>query len=113
MLKPSGHITSALENTSDLAHLEKRLTVLEHELEFTRNQKRELQLHLAWDRSWTKIVLLTVVTYIVIAFVFYCIGSKKYFVNAIIPSVAYFISTRSLSFVKKIWLQKHKNNFRH
>jgi len=45
-------------------------------------------------------------TYIITAIVFYIIGVRNFMLNALIPTVAFYLSTQSLPFIKKWWMRK-------
>ena len=71
-----------------------------------RNQKVESDK--AWETSRFRVVLITVVTYIVASLVLRVIGVGNPFLNSLIPTIGYFLSTLSLPFIKK-WWTKNKN----
>jgi len=72
---------------------------------FAAIQERNLRVEAdkAWERSSVRIIALVVMTYIIAVAVLYAIGNDRPLPNALIPALGYFISTRSLSFLRKLW----------
>ena len=71
-----------------------------------RNERVELDK--AWETSWTRRVVVSLFTYIVIVLFFYFAGLPKPLVNAIVPAVAFIISTLSMPIIKRWWVS-HNN----
>ena len=83
-------------------NIEERLINIEQ-----RNVKVELDK--AWETSWTRRLLLTVFTYLAIAVYLRVIDIERPWTNAIVPAVAFMISTFTMPFFKKIWMQKNNS----
>jgi uncharacterized membrane protein YfbV (UPF0208 family) len=62
----------------------------------------------AWETSFARRGLVAVATYIAASALFVSINVTNPFGNALIPTVAYAISTLSLPFVKKWWIGKRR-----
>lgn len=60
----------------------------------------------AWETSLTRRLFISGSTYLLIAIFMMALGVEKPFVSAIIPAVAYLISTLTLGVVKSWWLSK-------
>lgn len=80
-----------------MKNIEKRLGLIEE-----RNERVELDK--AWETSWERRVVVAVLTYLVIVLFFFVAGLPKPFVNSIVPAVGFLLSTLSLSFFKKKWI---------
>ena len=90
--------------------MEKRVETLENEIEQIKNRNKRVEENKAWETSTFRIVSICVLTYIVVAVFLYFIGVSNFLVSAIIPIVGFFLSTRSLDFLKNRWLRsKHIN----
>ena len=76
---------------------EKRLNRIEQ-----RNNRVEMDK--AWETSWTRRIIITIMTYITIVLFFYVAKLPKPFVNSIVPSTGFVLSTLSLPFFKRIWI---------
>lgn len=76
--------------------LEKRIVDIEN-----RNQRVEQDK--VWETSYTRRVLLIFFTYMTIALYMKFILNIEPWLNAIIPSLGFFLSTLTLPFFKKLW----------
>ena len=91
-----------MSQPSSPAPLEKRISRIEQ-----RNARVEADK--AWETSYTRRVLLVLTTYLVMFLFMFSINVSDPLKNAIIPTLGLFLSTLSLSFIKKIWLHRlHK-----
>ena len=72
-----------------------------------RNQRVELDK--AWEVSWTRKILVAILTYLVVALFLLMIKASQPFTTAIIPTIGFVLSTASLSFAKTVWLKYRKN----
>ena len=80
-----------------LKDLEKRIRGIEE-----RNKKVELDK--AWEISYFRRFLLTLFTYLAIGFYLQAINVTKPWLNAIVPAIAFMLSTLTLPFFKKLWI---------
>jgi hypothetical protein len=60
----------------------------------------------AWEISAARKIIIAVLTYLVIVLFFFSANLPNPFVNAIVPSAGFLLSTLSLPFFKKIWVKK-------
>ncbi len=70
-----------------------------------RNQKVEADK--AWETSVTRKLLISIITYLVIVLFFTVMKLGKPFINAIVPTIGFLLSTLSIDLVKSIWLKKY------
>jgi len=82
---------------------------IEKEIEAIRARNRRVEADKAWETSLTRRIFIAISTYILVSILLLTIGTPKPFLAAIIPAVAYLISTTTLGFIKEIWLEKRKN----
>ena len=59
----------------------------------------------AWETSYTRRILLTSFTYLAIGIYLWVIKIPDPWLNAIVPAVAFMLSTLTLPFIKKRWLR--------
>ena len=78
--------------------IEKRIEAIEQ-----RNQKVELDK--AWETSWLRKILIAVLTYVTVVLFFLVAQLPKPFINSIVPTAGFVLSTLSLSFFKKVWIK--------
>lgn len=60
----------------------------------------------AWETSWTRKLLLVAFTYLSIGIYLQVVNISRPWLNAIVPAVAFMLSTLTLPFFKKLWLSK-------
>ena len=87
--------------------MENRIQKLEEEVRAIRERNARVEGDKAWETSKFRIGLIMVVTYIIAAVVLYAIGNDNPMRNAFIPTLGYFLSTQSLPFIKKWWIDRH------
>ncbi|PJC36957.1 hypothetical protein CO046_03275 [Candidatus Peregrinibacteria bacterium CG_4_9_14_0_2_um_filter_53_11] len=79
---------------------------LEKQLEEIKERNRRVEFDKAWETSWTRRLLVLVFTYLVIVVLFLVVELPNPFVNALVPSVAFVLSTLTVPFVKDWWLRR-------
>jgi len=63
----------------------------------------------AWETSLSRKILIIILTYIVIVLFFFFANLPEPFLNAIVPTLGFVLSTASIPFFKKIWFGKKLN----
>ncbi len=84
-----------------LSQLESRISAIEQ-----RNAK--VAADKAWETSGTRKIILILNTYIIIGFFMWWVGIPDPWLNAIVPSIGFFLSTLTLPAVKRWWLSSKK-----
>jgi peptidoglycan/LPS O-acetylase OafA/YrhL len=69
-----------------------------------RNQRVEADK--AWEVSSARKIVIAILTYIVVVIFFIAANLPNPFVNAIVPTAGFILSTLSLPLFKQIWLKK-------
>jgi len=82
-----------------MENLEKRIQRIEE-------RNKSVEKDKAWETSKTRRVLLLLFTYIAIAVYLWIIDVSRPFLNAVVPAVAFVISTMILQWFKNIWMRK-------
>lgn len=62
----------------------------------------------AWETSKTRRGFLMVITYVTACCFLYAIGNDAFWINALVPTGGYLLSTLSLPRLKRWWLQTYK-----
>lgn len=88
---------------SNPSSIEQRLKVIE-------DRNRKVEADKAWETSYTRRILLIVFTYIAIGLYMWAISVPKPWLNAIVPTVGFLLSTLTLPYFKSIWLRKTRSN---
>lgn len=83
---------------------------IEKEIQEIHQRNKRVEAEKAWETSLFRIIFICVMTYIATAAVFYVIGVSQYLLNALIPTVGFFLSAQSLPPIKKWWINKRLSN---
>jgi hypothetical protein len=70
----------------------------------TRNKRVEADK--AWETSWQRRLTIMFVTYVTVVVYLQFVVHIRPWVNAVVPVVGYFLSTLTLSYFKKLWIEK-------
>jgi hypothetical protein len=81
---------------SNIDSLEERIVRIE-------KRNASVEVDKAWETSFIRRLLITGLTYIVIVLFFFTANLPKPFLNAIVPSVAFLLSTATVGVIKKWW----------
>ena len=82
---------------------------LKSEIENIKNRNKKVESDKAWETSLLRKVLIAILTYFVIVLFFFIANLAKPFVNAIVPTIGFVLSTLSISIFKQFWI-KHVYN---
>jgi len=78
---------------------------IKKEIDLIKERNKRVEADKAWEISKTRVAFIVLMTYIITAIVFYFIGVKNFFLNALIPTVGFYLSTQSLPFIKEWWIK--------
>lgn len=81
------------------------LQELDEEISKIHSRNKRVEADKAWETSLTRRLFISGSTYLLIAVFMMVLGVEKPFVSAIIPAVAYLISTLTLGVVKSWWMK--------
>lgn len=87
--------------------MEEKIKQIELEIKTLKERNRRVEADKAWETSRFRVFSLMVVTYIVASIILFTIGAKNYFLNALLPTIGYFLSTQSLPKIKEWWVKKY------
>ena len=88
--------------------MEERLQKLEKEIELIKERNLRVEGDKAWETSYFRVFLISVIIYVIAVKILQFMGSKDFLINALFPPIGYFISDQSLPFIKKWWI-KNRN----
>ncbi len=91
--------------------MEQRIENLEKEIQIIKDRNLKVEADKAWETSYFRILLISIITYIVALKFLYFIGVENYYLNALLPAVGYFLSVQSLPFIKKWWIKNYAKIF--
>lgn len=87
-----------MENSSHITELESRITKLEQ-----RNARVDLDKK--WEVSFARRVLLMLFTYVAVSQYFVAIDISQPYLNAVVPTLAFLLSTLALPYFKQLWIR--------
>jgi hypothetical protein len=76
---------------------------LEKEIKRINERNVKVESDKAWETSFTRRALLTFFTYLAIGIYLQVINIPRPWLNAIVPAVAFMLSTLTLPFFKNLW----------
>lgn len=76
---------------------------LEERIETIERRNKNVELDKAWETSWTRKILIAVFTYLAIALYLKFIVGINPWINAIVPTVGFLLSTLTLPFFRNLW----------
>lgn len=85
--------------------MEKKLSELETRIANIEARNKKVEINKQWEGSLTRKVLLMIFTYCAVFFYFEFIGVKPAYLNAIVPTLGFLLSTLTLPFFKSIWIR--------
>lgn len=78
---------------------------IKKEIKLIRERNKKVELDKDWEVSYSRRFLLMVFTYLAIGFYLDAINIDRPWLNAIVPAVAFMLSTLTIPFFKKIWAE--------
>lgn len=79
-----------------MKNLEARITAIEE-------RNRNVEQDKAWETSWTRRVSIAALTYAVVLGYLLVIKNDQPFINALVPSLGFMLSTLVLRSIRNIW----------
>ncbi len=88
-------------------------STLEQRIKVIEERNRRVELNKSWETSWTRKILLIIFTYLAIALYLKFIVHIDPWINAVVPTVGFLLSTLTLPWFKGLWeryiYKKHEN----
>ena len=81
---------------------------LEAEIKKIQARNKKVELDKAWETSNTRKISIAVLTYFTMVLVMYSLDMESPFIEAIIPTLGFTLSTLGMNFLKAIWIKKQK-----
>ncbi len=82
------------------------LKQLEREVKLIKERNKRVEADKAWETSWARRLVIAAFTYAVIVLFFISAKLPDPFANAVVPTVAFILSTSSLPFFKEQWKKR-------
>lgn len=84
------------------------LEQIQAEIASIKGRNARVEQEKAWETSWQRKIGIITTTYCVMILVFSSLGNDRPFLNAIIPTLGYMLSTLSMEWMKRLFM---KNSF--
>ena len=85
--------------------MSKQLTLEERVANLEARNKR-VDSDKAWEISWTRRISIMLLTYLTVVFYFRYVAHIDPWFNALVPVIGFFLSTLTVSQLKKYWLRR-------
>ena len=79
---------------------------IENEITKIKERNKRVEADKAWEVSAIRKICIAILTYAVIVIFFKVVNLPKPFINSIVPTSGFVLSTLSLSLIKKFWIKK-------
>lgn len=90
--------------------MDERINKIQKEISLIKDRNNRVEVDKAWETSRVRAFSILFLTYICASIVMFFIGVNDYLVNALIPTLGFFLSIQSLPFVKRWWIKKYSSN---
>ena len=88
-----------LRYTGRMGNIEERVRSIEE-------RNKSVEIDKAWETSWTRRLLIVAFTYLAIGIFLSIVNVEKPWLAAIVPAIGFTLSTITMPFFKRWWVQK-------
>ena len=81
---------------------------IEQRLKKIEQRNNRVEADKAWETSWTRRFFIALITYLAISLYMSAISIERPWLNAIVPTAGFLLSTLTLSLIKKWWVARFK-----
>ena len=81
------------------------MTTLKEFVKQIEERNKRVEADKAWETSKTRRLIVALATYLIIVLFLWMINLPNPWLNALIPTVAFFLSTLTLPVFKKLWIK--------
>ncbi len=78
-----------------------------NEIEKIKERNARVEADKAWEGSWVRRITIAVLTYVIISTFFVIMYVPNPFMNALVPTMGFLLSTLTLTQVKKYWIETY------
>jgi len=86
------------------------IEILKKEIKEIKSRNARVELDKAWETSITRKVLICVFTYLVVVLFFFFAHLSKPFINAIVPTMGFALSTLSMPYFRQWWVRRNRSD---
>jgi hypothetical protein len=92
---------------TDQEDLDSRVHALESQLQSIIDRNNRVEAEKAWETSNVRRLSIVAITYMLMSLVLTIIGVNNPFINAVVPTLGYYLSTLYLKSVKETWITRN------
>ena len=81
------------------------MATIKEEIEKIKERNKKVEADKAWETSWSRKIVVALLTYAVIVIFFYFAELPKPFINSIVPTLGFVLSTLTLTWFKRLWIR--------
>ena len=89
--------------------MESEIIELKEEVQKLKARNARVEAEKAWEVSSVRIATIAILIYIVSCVVFYLLGTRNFFLGALVPPVGYIFSMQSVPFMKQWWMKRYES----
>lgn len=78
---------------------------LEQKINKIESRNKKVESDKAWEISFSRKLVIFILTYLAISIFLWAIKIEKPFLNAIVPAIAFMLSTLTMPYFKKAWIK--------
>ena len=83
-------------------------TELETRVKKLEARNKRVELNKAWETSWTRKITIAGLTYLVVWLYLFFVVQVDPWINAIVPTMGFLLSTLTLGYIKAYWIGKQR-----
>lgn len=81
---------------------------LEERLAKVEQRNKRVEADKAWETSWTRRISIAVLTYLVVVAYLHFVIKINPWLNALVPVTGFLLSTLTISYLKRWWIEKRE-----
>ena len=82
-----------------------KVVTLEKKVSNLEERNKRVEIDKKWETSWFRRIIIAILTYFVIFLFFVFASLPRPFVNSIVPTAGFVLSTLSLPIFRKVWVR--------
>ncbi len=79
---------------------------IQKEISLIKKRNRKVEADKAWETSKIRKLAIVAITYFIVVLFLYLINARYPWLNAFVPTIAFYLSTLVLPTIKNIWVNK-------
>ena len=80
---------------------------MEETLRTILDRNKRVEVEKAWETSATRRIFIAALTYLTAAMMLWMLQQPMFLLLALIPAIAYLLSTLSLTWIKRVWMKTY------